>query len=200
VGGNQSTRRKPTTCGRALTDSFHTSPYSENRAHDFRGDRCFTTAPSKPLGSLFDLLQLAQVYLYWVTLTDLTGRSSLRSSKRHSFLSSVLTWGERHMHELTTLPSHDFKVDFNIARALFCYKQVKIKQNKKRAQKFSAELIWRHVMMSDMTICAIFALADQTHKVVQLNRFVTSCSNNLLSSCNSTISQQVVSKNLVASW
>ena len=34
--------------------------------------------------------------------------------------------------------------------------------------------------------------------VVQLDRLVTSCSNNLLSSCNSTICQQVVSDNLVA--
>ena len=28
VGGNRSTRRKPTTFGRALTDSFHASPYT----------------------------------------------------------------------------------------------------------------------------------------------------------------------------
>jgi hypothetical protein len=38
------------------------------------------------------------------------------------------------------------------------------------------------------------------YKVVELNRLVTSCSNNLLSSCNSTICQQVVSDNLVATW
>jgi hypothetical protein len=38
------------------------------------------------------------------------------------------------------------------------------------------------------------------YKVVDLNRLVTSCSNNLLSSCNSTICQQVVSDNLVATW
>jgi hypothetical protein len=36
------------------------------------------------------------------------------------------------------------------------------------------------------------------YKVVELDRLVTSCSNNLLSSCNSTICQQVVSDNLVA--
>jgi hypothetical protein len=36
------------------------------------------------------------------------------------------------------------------------------------------------------------------YKVVELNRLVTSCSNNLLSSCNSTICQQVVSDILVA--
>jgi hypothetical protein len=38
------------------------------------------------------------------------------------------------------------------------------------------------------------------YKVVELNRLVTSCSNNLLSSCNSTICQQVGSDNLVATW
>jgi hypothetical protein len=37
-------------------------------------------------------------------------------------------------------------------------------------------------------------------KIVELNRPVTSCSNNLLSSCNSTSCQQVVSDNLVATW
>ena len=36
------------------------------------------------------------------------------------------------------------------------------------------------------------------YKVVELNKLVTSCSNNLLSSCNSTTCQQVVSDNLVA--
>jgi hypothetical protein len=42
-------------------------------------------------------------------------------------------------------------------------------------------------------------LVDNCYKVVELNRLVTSCSNNLLSSCNSTIcQQQVVSYNLVA--
>jgi hypothetical protein len=39
-----------------------------------------------------------------------------------------------------------------------------------------------------------------SYKVVELNRLVTSCSNNLLSSSNSTICQQVVSDNLVATW
>jgi hypothetical protein len=38
------------------------------------------------------------------------------------------------------------------------------------------------------------------YKVVELNRLVISCSNNSLSSCNSTISQHVVSDNLVATW
>jgi hypothetical protein len=38
------------------------------------------------------------------------------------------------------------------------------------------------------------------YKVVELNRLITSYSNNLLSSCNSTICQQVVSDNLVATW
>jgi hypothetical protein len=38
------------------------------------------------------------------------------------------------------------------------------------------------------------------YKVVELNRFVRSFSNNLLSSCNSTICQQVVSDNHVATW
>jgi hypothetical protein len=43
------------------------------------------------------------------------------------------------------------------------------------------------------------SLLTTCYKVVELNRLVTSYSNNLLSSCNSTISpQQVVSDNLVA--
>jgi hypothetical protein len=37
-------------------------------------------------------------------------------------------------------------------------------------------------------------------RVVVLDRLVTSCSNNLLSSYNSTICQQVVSGDLVATW
>ena len=40
------------------------------------------------------------------------------------------------------------------------------------------------------------SLFTSCYKVVELNRLVTSCSNNLLSSCNSTICQQVVSNNL----
>jgi hypothetical protein len=43
-------------------------------------------------------------------------------------------------------------------------------------------------------------LLTTCYKVVELNRLVTSCSNNLLSSCNSIICQQVVSDNLVATW
>ena len=43
-----------------------------------------------------------------------------------------------------------------------------------------------------------FGLLTTCYKVVELNRRVTSCFNNLLSSCNSTICQQVVSDNLVA--
>jgi hypothetical protein len=42
------------------------------------------------------------------------------------------------------------------------------------------------------------SLLTTCYKVVELNRLVISCSNNLLSSCNSNISQQVVSDNLVA--
>jgi hypothetical protein len=38
------------------------------------------------------------------------------------------------------------------------------------------------------------------YKVVELSRLGTCCSNNLLSSSNSTICQQVVSDNLVATW
>ena len=43
-------------------------------------------------------------------------------------------------------------------------------------------------------------LLTTCYKVVELNRPVTSCSNNLLSSCNSTICQQVGNDNLVATW
>ena len=43
-------------------------------------------------------------------------------------------------------------------------------------------------------------LLTTCYKVVELNRLVTSCSNNLLSPCNSTICQQVVSDNLVATF
>jgi hypothetical protein len=43
-------------------------------------------------------------------------------------------------------------------------------------------------------------LLTTCYKVVELNRLVTSCSNNLLSSCGLTICQQVVSDNLVETW
>jgi hypothetical protein len=43
-------------------------------------------------------------------------------------------------------------------------------------------------------------LLTTCYKVVELNRLVASCSNNLLSSCNSTICQPVVSDNLVTTW
>jgi hypothetical protein len=46
----------------------------------------------------------------------------------------------------------------------------------------------------------VHGLLTTCYKVAELNRLVTSCSNNLLSSCNSTICQQVVSDNLVATW
>jgi hypothetical protein len=41
-------------------------------------------------------------------------------------------------------------------------------------------------------------LLTTCYKVVELSSLVASCSNNLLSSCNSTICQQVVSDKLVA--
>jgi hypothetical protein len=42
------------------------------------------------------------------------------------------------------------------------------------------------------------SLLTTCYEVAELDRLVTSCSNNLLSSCNSTTCQQVVSDNLVA--
>jgi hypothetical protein len=50
----------------------------------------------------------------------------------------------------------------------------------------------------DVLALLVPSLFATCYKVVELNRLVTSCSNNLLSSCNSTICQQVVSDNLVA--
>ena len=38
MGGIQSTRRKPTTFGRALTDSFHKCVHREDRTHELRGE------------------------------------------------------------------------------------------------------------------------------------------------------------------
>jgi hypothetical protein len=58
--------------------------------------------------------------------------------------------------------------------------------------KLRAATWWSH---SIVTTCW-----QSCYKVVEPNRLVTSCSNNLLSSCNSTICQQVVSDNLVATW
>ena len=49
-----------------------------------------------------------------------------------------------------------------------------------------------------MCLEVVNGLLTTCYKVVELNIFVTSCSNNLLSSCYSTICQQVVSDNLVA--
>ena len=50
----------------------------------------------------------------------------------------------------------------------------------------------------DVFALLVPSLLTTCYKVVELNRLVTCCSNNLLSSCNSTICQQVVSDNLVA--
>jgi hypothetical protein len=50
----------------------------------------------------------------------------------------------------------------------------------------------------DVFALLVPSLLTTCYKVVELNSLVTSCSNNLLSSCNSTICQQVVSDNLVA--
>jgi hypothetical protein len=50
----------------------------------------------------------------------------------------------------------------------------------------------------DVFALLVPSLLTTCYKVVELSRLVTSCSNNLLSSCNSTICQQVVSDNLVA--
>jgi hypothetical protein len=55
----------------------------------------------------------------------------------------------------------------------------------------------------DVFALLVPSLWTTCYKVVELNRLVTSCSNNSLSSCNSTICQQVVSDNLVgfvATW
>ena len=50
----------------------------------------------------------------------------------------------------------------------------------------------------DVFALLVPSLLTTCYKVVELNRLVTSCSNNFLSSFNSTICQQVVSDNLVA--
>jgi hypothetical protein len=47
-------------------------------------------------------------------------------------------------------------------------------------------------MCSHCLLPACWQVVTTWYKVVELNRLVTSCSNNLLSSCNSTICQQVV--------
>jgi hypothetical protein len=52
----------------------------------------------------------------------------------------------------------------------------------------------------DVFALLVPSLLTTCYKIVELNRLVTSCSNNLLSFCNSTICQQVVSDNLVATW
>ena len=52
----------------------------------------------------------------------------------------------------------------------------------------------------DVFALLVPSLLATCYKVVELNRLVASCSNNLLSSCNSTICEQVVSDNLVATW
>jgi hypothetical protein len=50
----------------------------------------------------------------------------------------------------------------------------------------------------DVFALLVPSLLTTCYKVVELDRLVTSCSNNMLSSCNSTICRQVVSDNLVA--
>jgi hypothetical protein len=50
----------------------------------------------------------------------------------------------------------------------------------------------------DMFALLVPSLLTTCYNVVELNSLVTSCSKNLSSSCNSTICQQVVSDNLVA--
>jgi hypothetical protein len=55
------------------------------------------------------------------------------------------------------------------------------------------------LLVPSLSTQVVNGLLTTCYKVVELNRLVTSCSNNyLLSSCNSTICQQVVSDNLVA--
>jgi hypothetical protein len=56
----------------------------------------------------------------------------------------------------------------------------------------------RTTCQQDVFALLVPSLLTTCYKVVELNRLVTNCSNNLLSSCNSTICQQVVSDNLVA--
>jgi hypothetical protein len=50
----------------------------------------------------------------------------------------------------------------------------------------------------DVFALLVPSLLTTCYKVVELNRLVTCCSNNLLSSCNSTICEKVVNDNLVA--
>jgi hypothetical protein len=52
----------------------------------------------------------------------------------------------------------------------------------------------------DVFALLVLSLLTTCYKVVQRNRLVINCSNNLLSSRNSTSCQQVVSDNLVATW
>jgi hypothetical protein len=52
----------------------------------------------------------------------------------------------------------------------------------------------------DVFALLVPSLLTSCYKVVELNRLVTSCSDNLSSSCNSTICRQFASDNLVATW
>ena len=65
--------------------------------------------------------------------------------------------------------------------------------------KLVATLFQQLVIMEDVFALLVSSMLASCYKVVELNVLVTSCSDNLLSFCNSTTCQQVLSDNLVAS-
>ena len=83
---------------------------------------------------------------------------------------------------------------FDFVGVVFCCKSAQVVTN---LQQTCSDAV-ATTCQQDVFALLVPSLLTTCYEVIELNRLVTSCSNNLLSSFNSTLCQKIVSDNLVA--
>jgi hypothetical protein len=91
---------------------------------------------------------------------------------------------------------YPFVLMFDFVGVVFCCKSAQVVTN---LQQTCSDAV-ATTCQQDVFALLVPSLLTTCYEVIELNRLVTSCSNNLLSSFNSTLCQKIVSDNLVATW
>jgi hypothetical protein len=132
-----------------------------------------------------------------------TRRFTTTGREQHSFghIAPPIQVGQRR-HSLMMARLNEGKMNINLirlnagiqVRELYTHKNAQVVTNLQQTCSNAVPTTCHQ----DLFALLVPSLLTTCYKVVELNRLATSCSNNLLSSCNSTTCQQVVRDNLVA--
>ena len=142
---------------------------------------CFTVASKSPLGfKLVNLYHMHEVPLTWHPVPD---------GYLNGILVGQFVWD---LHVCQRIVQKCWHVFASIYKRKNAPVVTNLQQTCSNAVPTTCQ--------QDVFALLVPSLLTSCYKVVELSRLVINCSNNLLSSCNSTICQQVVSDNLVATW